>query len=341
MPETTSGECLAIQDLHRRRRCGTQQPANISDTAPSVQRKVTSVAPRQAPRKQAAVRMRAPQQAHIKAAVSLRAGPFQMSLEPGKYNQSSLCSLYDNGSRFGCSISNPSYKEEMPNLWGTRLNLRRFGAALENNSIFFVGDSFSEQHARSTACTMRAVVRAPPAFDAAMCWTRERGHSFTRGRVCFVQAGKGADDRSTRAAFNHIIHSEGLQMNDVFVVNEGAWHRFEPPFDGTVDPKAQLELARAQVVCTIATHFLPRHLPYSVAPLAPSQQLCCANPVHRSGMALTRPACSRGASRWCGARRRLRTLRRPPGYSARSMAITTRKGRVCQWHDQGPTSSHL
>ena len=154
-----------------------------------------------------------------------------LSLSPGTYFASAACPLQDNGTRFNCGRADYSYSEiwaqpRWPKRPLDRFRFRHVVAA--NSSLYFVGDSSSEQHARAAACALFGIDARPTAsqLTAAACWTSTA--SVSQARVCYVQAGKGSSDRSTRAAFDAILRVEGLLRGAVFVVNEGLWYRVDP-----------------------------------------------------------------------------------------------------------------
>ena len=93
-----------------------------------------------------------------------------------------------------------------------------------DQNIFFVGDSISMQHFRSTACQLSAVQPAPPlvqfnAHQGSTCgaW----GHG--RGRVCFVRAGGNATGWTVGRAI--ALLATLVHDGDVIVANEGLHHR--------------------------------------------------------------------------------------------------------------------
>ena len=154
-----------------------------------------------------------------------------MSLAEGSYPPSPLCPLFDNGTRFGCAIANPWYNETLRA--AATLDVMRFRNAFGHTAMYFVGDSFSEQHARDTACTLRAWHPSSTRIPAAKCYravTREDTADSELGgigRVCYVQAAKGYADRSTRAAYRDMQASGELRPDSVVIVNEGVWFRVE------------------------------------------------------------------------------------------------------------------
>lgn len=183
-----------------------------------------------------------------------------MSLAPGQYTPSARCPLFDNGTRFGCALADPSFHpyrtadrdtaagsaagavaaaavQEGASARTVRLdtarpfNPARLASLLRGATLYLIGDSLTEQHARGTACALGVAAVVPTAIWAAQCWGRGKrppvgepvGIDDDGPRVCFVQAGKGIADRSTRAAYDEVVTSEGMRRGSVFVVNEGLW----------------------------------------------------------------------------------------------------------------------
>ena len=157
-----------------------------------------------------------------------------MSLAEGTYRPSALCPLYDSGERFNCAAADPNYAES---LWaGASLDVSRFRRAFATSALFFVGDSFTEQHMRATACALRAWNATETFIPAAKCFLNMNFHDIAQveedegrgvARVCYVQAGKGWQDRTTVEAFHAIERSGELSKGSVLIVNEGLWYRVE------------------------------------------------------------------------------------------------------------------
>ena len=155
-----------------------------------------------------------------------------MSLADGTFRPSALCRLYDDGARFGCALADPSYHEKPST--AAPLDIDRFRRAL-STSLFFIGDSITEQHFRAAACTLRAWNATRTTIPAARCYVHYNFDDAAtvvdagRGvaRVCYVQAGKGRSDRSTHAAFEALASSGELVNGSTVVVNEGVWFRTE------------------------------------------------------------------------------------------------------------------